>query len=207
MKGALHVILGLLMVPVLAQAQVYKWVGPDGKLNYSDSPPPAGAKSVQTPRLDSDSSDVALPWALQQAVKDNPVTLYTTRDCQPCDEARQWLARRGVPLSERTVNSREDLDQFKTLAGANQLPALRVGNTVKRGFDIDGWQQALNAAAYPEPSRLPANWRNPAPSPLAPAKPAAPRAAGAPAAERTAPNEAAAAPGNAPSNVPPGFRF
>lgn len=210
MKAAL-LYLALLSLPCLAQAQVYKWVGPDGKVSYSDSPPPAGTKSVQRPQIEVEKNQGSnLPWALQQAVNAHPVTLYTTRDCQPCEDARKWLAQRGVPLRERTVNSKEDLDELKSLAGANQLPTLRVGSVVKRGFDVDGWQQALNTAGYPEQSRLPANWRNAEPAPLAAqATPAAPRETAPRASSRVLPkqstesNESAAA----PSNAPPGFRF
>jgi len=34
----------LALVPVLAQAQMYKWVDENGRTQYSDRPPPAGVK-------------------------------------------------------------------------------------------------------------------------------------------------------------------
>lgn len=208
MKAALLVF--ALALPLLAQAQVYKWVGPDGKVTYSDAPPPSGAKAVERRLLPNEQTDSRLPYALQQAVNANPVTLYTTRECQACDQARQLLAERGVPLRERTVNSREDLEELKGLAGGDQLPVLRVGTQFKRGFEAETWQQALTSAGYPEQSRLPANWRNPAAAPLAARKPppvaANSPAANAPASNAPDPRAPAAAP-PPPPNAPPGFRF
>jgi glutaredoxin len=203
MKAALLVF--TLALPLLAQAQVYKWVGPDGKVTYSDAPPPSGAKAVERRLLENEQTDSRLPFALQQAVNANPVTLFTTKECQACDDARQLLAQRGVPLRERTVNSREDLDELKGLAGSDQLPVLRVGTQFKRGFEAETWQQALTSAGYPEQSRLPANWRNPAVTPLAARKPP-PVAANAPD-PRAAAGPAPAASPPPPPNAPPGFRF
>jgi hypothetical protein len=39
--------LALVLLPLLAQAQMYKWVDENGHTQYSDRPPPAGVKSEQ----------------------------------------------------------------------------------------------------------------------------------------------------------------
>jgi hypothetical protein len=39
--------LTLLFLPLLAQAQMYKWVDENGHTQYSDRPPPSGVKSEQ----------------------------------------------------------------------------------------------------------------------------------------------------------------
>ena len=51
MHGALPVVPVLILLAFLpaAQAQVYKWVGPDGSIQYSDRPPPQGAERIEIP--------------------------------------------------------------------------------------------------------------------------------------------------------------
>ncbi|MBS0308032.1 MAG: DUF4124 domain-containing protein, partial [Proteobacteria bacterium] len=76
-------ILAMLLTAITAQAQMYKWVGPDGKVNYTDTPPPKSAQKVEQKNLDGSSGvDTAnLPYELAQAVKNSPVTLYSTPKC------------------------------------------------------------------------------------------------------------------------------
>ena len=76
-----------------AQAQMHKWVDANGKIVYSDTPPPANAKKLGTKAIGSSASisNVRLPFELSAAVAKNPVTLYTTKNCVVCDEARNLL--------------------------------------------------------------------------------------------------------------------
>jgi hypothetical protein len=41
----------------LGQAQVYKWTDKDGKVQYSDSPPPAGTGASTPQKLDTSAAD------------------------------------------------------------------------------------------------------------------------------------------------------
>ncbi|MDB5796756.1 MAG: hypothetical protein JWP36_658 [Paucimonas sp.] len=165
-------IAALLLLPGLASAQLYKWTGPDGRVTYSDTPPPREARSVETrARADEAGAAAALPYALRQAVSSHPVVLYTTANCSGCDEGRQLLAARGVPVTEKTVSSNEDIAALVALAGSNKLPVLAVGRQMQQGFEPDGWNKALSAAGYPEQSRLPSGWRNAGAAPLVPPKP------------------------------------
>jgi hypothetical protein len=61
-----------------AHAELYKWVGDDGKVTYSDTPPPRSAKKVEVKEIEISTSGAAdLPFELAEARKKNPVTLYT----------------------------------------------------------------------------------------------------------------------------------
>src|SRR5258706_11480021 len=101
-----------------AHAQLYKWVGEDGKVTYSDTPPPKTAKKVERKSLGGGGTDTSdFPFELAEAVKANPVTLYTTTKCVPCDDGRKLLQGRGVPFSEKTVNSNADAERLKQVGG------------------------------------------------------------------------------------------
>lgn len=185
-----------------AHAQLYKWVAPDGKITYSDTPPPSSIKKVEEKALATGPSTAGFPFELAQAVKTSPVTLYTTAKCEACTDARNLLNTRGVPYTEKTVNSNDDIARLKQAGGDRQLPFATIGSQKQSGFNSELWDTALTSAGYPASSQLPKSYHNPAPEPAAPK----PKAAEA----RAADNQPAATPTDtlpATGNAPPGFRF
>ena len=177
---------------------VYRIVGPDGKVSFSDQPPPPTSKARVTTAAPGGGSAVnaSLPFELKEVVQRYPVTLYTSASCSPCASARNLLVSRGVPFTERTVNTAEDVDALKRLAGEASLPLATLGAQQLKGYSEAEWTQYLDAAGYPRQSQLPASYRRPAPAPLAPvvARPATPAAASAPAERPRAGRPDAAAP-------------
>jgi glutaredoxin len=209
MKRALQFSLALLLLAAAAaQAQLYKSVGPDGKITYSDSPPSSAAR-VESKALPLGGANTAdMPFELSAAVKGHPVTLYTTKNCIPCDEGRKLLSERGVPFSEKTVNSGEDIAQFRKTGGDSQLPLLMVGRNKESGFEAGAWNSALTSAGYPESSKLPKSYRNPPPEGAAPApKVTAAKQRNPDENDTTAGKPAATELPPAIGNAPPGFRF
>ena len=186
---------------------VYRIVGPDGKVTFSDKPPAEtkakGASNIGTPS--SGPVNPALPFELRQVSQKFPVTLYVADSCGPCQSAKTLLLSRGVPFTEKTVNTSNDVEALQRLSGENSLPFATIGGQQLKGFSDTEWTQFLNAAGYPAASVLPGNYRQPAATPLvaiaaAPATPAAPARAAA-ANARPAP-----IPAPAPAN-PAGIRF
>jgi glutaredoxin len=158
-------------ISLVAQAQVYKWADSDGNINYSDKPPsPKTTQQVETKSFAaSDGSHVAFPYELAQAVKKMPVTFYSTSKCAPCDSARTFLKRTGIPFSEKTVTSNSDVEKLNKMNGDTQLPVLMVGQTKLKGYSYTDWYNALTQAGYPKFSMLPPTYQYPAPQPLTPA--------------------------------------
>lgn len=199
----------LLLAAGAAHAQLYKWVGPDGKVTYSDVPPPKTAKQVEQKDLASatgGASTAGLPYELAQAARNHPVTLYTGDKCDPCDEARSYLKQRGVPFAEKTVTSNDDIARLKQVAGDSRLPFVTIGRDKHTGFNDGTWGPALSAAGYPQTSMLPKTYRHPA------AQAAAPKAQIEKAAQRgqAGANDEQTPATSAPpavGNAPPGFRF
>ena len=203
---------GLLMalVSVGAQAQaVYRIVGPDGKVTFSDRPTAEAsaqpARSSTAPASPA-TTNGALPYELRQIANRYPVTIYTGSECAPCGSLRNLLTSRGVPYTERTVVSNEDIAALQRLSGSSSLPFGTIGGQQLVGFSDAEWVQYLDAAGYPKQSQLPSNYRQPAPTPLVAAKPVET----APAAEPKAPaRPVPPPPANdrpTPSN-PAGIRF
>lgn len=194
-------------------AQVYRIVGPDGKVTFSDRPPADGkaspAKTVPIVGGNGGGSSMAsLPPELRTATTRFPVTIYTTADCAPCLSARNFLSSRGVPYTEKTVVTQDDAKALQNLSGEVRLPFATIGGQHVRGFAQSEWAQYLDAAGYPATSQLPGSWRNPAPTPLvaAQAVPAQASRAQAPAAQPATPVEAPQPSAPSPAN-PAGIRF
>lgn len=195
--------LALAVLGSAAQAQMYSWKDAKGVTHFSDQPPPATeaarAGPVQAKKLARGDGQPALPYDLNEAARRNPVVLYTTSACEACDEGRSLLQQRGIPFSEKTVQSNDDQQQLKAAGSDARLPLLLVGATRQIGFQAQSWQEALTAANYPLQSRLPTGWRQPAAAAAAPVP--AQVAREEPARPEPTPQKPP------PANAPPGFQF
>ena len=184
-----------------AAAQLYRWTDKSGRTHVTDTPPPPGAKNVKTlsgAGGGSASSGSPEPFAVTAARKSNPVTLYSTRGCEACDEARKLLNERAVPFREISINNEQELEDLKKAVGSNSVPSLVVGTFIQKGFEPGAYHRALDAAGYPKTGMLPP--RNQAePAPAAPGEgpataeeppaPTGPYAPGAPRQPRTTPKK------------------
>lgn len=165
----------LVLACVAAQAELYRWVDADGEVHYSDQPPPANITQVEKIKAQGGKpSDVPLPYVLQQAVKNFPVTLYSTECGDACTRARELLAKRGVPYTELdATDPATQVELSQLTGGALEVPVLKVGRDAVRGFEEGRWNTSLDAAGYPQTAVIP---------PRPPTKPAKPVPAAPPAA-------------------------
>ncbi len=148
--AALGLVVGCL-VAAAASAQLYRWTDKDGKVHYSDTPPPSSAgKSAQLRSGGNVADTGTLPYATQQAVKNYPVTIYTADNCkEPCADGRKLLQSRGVPFREVAITDEKTREDLKKVSGGEEVPVMTVGKSVTKGFGADTWHLALDAAGYP----------------------------------------------------------
>ena len=178
-RMAMLVILLAASSTVLA-AQLYRWVDERGNVEWRDTPPPPSAKKVEQRKVGGGAvPDAAMPYDLQVAVKNFPVTLWTTDCGETCTKARAHLARRGVPYDEK--DPRADFESFKKLTGGSEVPVVFIGSNRLKGYLESDWDAALDTAGYPKTA--PAGYK----PKLKPAAATAPK-------EETAPTEAPPAP-------------
>lgn len=174
-------LLAALSGAVLA-AQLYRWVDEKGNVEWRDTPPPPSAKKFEQRNVGGGGVPSAeLPYSVQLAVKNFPVTLWITDCGDTCAKARAHLARRGVPYSEK--DPRSDFENFKKLTGGTEVPVLFVGSTRLQGYLESDWDSALDTAGYPKTALI-------KPQPRVEPRPAP--------AEKPAPEKGAAAPTEAP---------
>ena len=210
---AVHALLALaagLSASAASAQQVFRIVGPDGKVTFSDKPPPPSANArVTAAATDNSARGIAsssLPFELRKVAGQYPVTLFTGDNCGPCGSARSMLTTRGVPFTEKTVTTNDDTQALQRLSGESVLPFMTIGSQQLKGFSDAEWTQFLDAAGYPKASVLPASYRQAAATPLVTVS-----ASPAPAAARV--GAAAPAPAATPVTPPPtpdnpaGIRF
>lgn len=206
LAGALATALLLYAAP--AAAQMYKWVDGNGVTHYSDAPPPPGAPRNTRVDIKSFASgpQAELPAPLAAAARNRPVTLYSTSPCDICDQARAMLRARGIPYTEKTVNTVEDHAVLKQAGSDGQLPLLLVGRVKQLGYEQNSWDVLLSDAGYPVDNLLPGGYHQRAPEPAAP--PPEPSAGEQAAAAAKASADAAARLKKLPPlNATPDFQF
>jgi len=146
----------LCLAAFAASAQIYRWTDDKGRLHVTDTPPPATAKNVrksgEPPAHEPTPSE---PFALQRARTQFPITLYTAPGCEGCTEARKMLNARGLPFTEVSVATEEQVEALKKAAGSATVPTMIVGRTVQRGFESGVYQGLLDSAGYPAQGALP----------------------------------------------------
>ena len=159
-----QVIISLLLLPAaFAYAQQYRWIDKDGRVQFTDAPPPAWAKDVRRTSAAPAKPDAAqVPFELARLQKDFPVTLYTSPNCKEgCELARGALNTRGVPFKEVQVWNEETNEELKRLSGAVEVPTLLVGRSTQRGFEQGAFDSLLDSAGYPKAGILSAGKQKP----------------------------------------------
>ena len=193
---------------------LYKVVGPDGQITFTDIPPSRPGREVErlgaTPLLANPGQSASqVPADLQPIARKYPVVIYTTPQCPACEDGVQLLQKRGIPYTDKVISTAADITAYKKISqGSEKLPLLTVaGVQLPVGYNQAAWSQALTAAGYPQQSRLPRDYKFTAAEPLVPAAVAKPSHASQKASAPT--NQLPAAPVTPPHNpnAPPGFQF
>ena len=163
--GIARLALGLVLAGAAfaaAAQQMYRWTDQNGRTHITDTPPPAGTKNVRmiNPGTSSGGSAAkpaaAVPYQLDLAMKQYPVTLFTSPGCaDPCATARDLLNRRGVPFSEKQVWEEEGNAELQKLSGNTRVPTIQVGQSVYAGFERAAYDSLLDSAGYPREGVLP----------------------------------------------------
>jgi glutaredoxin len=175
------IFLALLGAALAVHAQLYRWTDARGRVHVTDTPPPPTAKNVQQRApgaAPAGEGNASLPYAVQLAAKNSPVTLFTAPDCPPCGQARALLNARGVPFREISVIDEQQAEELKKSVGTLSVPSLRVGSSVQKGYEQGMYDALLDSAGYPRAGILPPRSQTePKPAPADAPKPPAEQAA------------------------------
>jgi glutaredoxin len=166
MRIRILIVLTAALAAAGASAQQYRWIDENGGVHYSDTPPPSSAKSAQKKNLNGNAVGSQTNYALSQAMKSSPVTLYSHPDCrETCQVARDVLNQRGVPFAEVSTTDSRKIDELRRVSGGATVPVLVVGAQVQTAASIDAYNEALDLAGYPKLGVLKARSQSAPPRP------------------------------------------
>jgi glutaredoxin len=137
---------------------VYRSVGPDGRVTYSQSPPASGKvdRKLEFEKLPA----TPLPAYLlqfrqdvsQAAVAAAPppqgLRLYSATWCGYCRQARAWLQANGQAFQEVDIDQPAVLAEFRQ-RGNGGVPLLVGPNLSVRGFRAEAYAAALKGPRKP----------------------------------------------------------
>lgn len=153
-RNTLIIVLAAALAAAPAYAgKLYKWVDEQGNISYQDRPPPAGVGKVEEKNLREGRGGVSGSPAAAEAAAKSPVTLYMVPKCSPCDMARTYLKKRGVPFSEINVSEKNPQAQQEMVKKLGELsvPTITVGGKVMQGYVESLLAGELDQAGYPKP--------------------------------------------------------
>ena len=152
---AVWVLLLFTVQSVHAGSTVYKSIGPDGSIVYSDHPPADGrvektfdfADLPSTSVPDSQPVEVAPKRGTQKSLPMAPggTTLFSATWCGYCKLAKAYLQRNGVSYRNIDIDAVDGRAMFIS-AGGRGIPLLFVGNRAIRGFTPDGYKRFLGGS-------------------------------------------------------------
>jgi glutaredoxin len=135
-----------LMVATPALADVYRWTDAQGRVHYSDQPPPRNIKQlkrINTPAAPEDDTSAATR---------PPVVLFSGDCGATCTQAADYLRQRGVPFTLKNASSDQKVaEELKQRTGALQVPVLFVGESMQSGYSPTIWNKMLEMAGYAAP--------------------------------------------------------
>jgi len=130
----------LLLLPATLVAEMYKYVDENGKVVYTDTPPPGKKSKKLDLKINTFSSPAvvstignAAPQATA-AAGSAQVKLYTTSWCGYCKQARAYLQARGTKFQDLDVEtSQQGLAEYRALGGRG-VPVILVGDQRMDGY-------------------------------------------------------------------------
>ena len=140
-----------LLGPLLSQAAtVYRSVGPDGKVIYSDTQPADGKVEktltfVNLPSTPMPESVLKYRDELQKSMKrrlsetgtrldtSRPV-IFTAVWCGYCTRAKSYLAEKRIPYQEYDIDTPDGMRAYVEAGGGRGVPVMLWNNQKVQGF-------------------------------------------------------------------------
>jgi glutaredoxin len=149
----------LLLLAALAGAvaaqTVYKSVGADGRVVYSDRPPAGGRleKTLTFENLPSSALPASASSYVEQlkrmhardaaqaaaAPAQAGVVLYTASWCGYCRKARAWLGAKGIAYRDVDVETPDGIAAFASVGGGSGVPVIVADGRRLAGFSAPAY--------------------------------------------------------------------
>jgi len=131
---------------VVAFADIYRYVGEDGAVYYTDKPVDKQRANRVTLQINSFTAPKVEPFRFDPALVTPPrssaaVTLYSTTWCGYCKQARRYFERNSIAFEEYDVEiSARGKADYKAMKGRG-VPIILVGEQRMNGFSPDSFER------------------------------------------------------------------
>jgi len=142
---SLLVMLGLSFA---ASAEMYRWVDAQGKVHYSDSPPPAGAKSskaISTPPPAAPASPGAAPKTWQEKEMDFRQRQSTQAEAQAKKAKEEAEAKQKKENCEAARKNLQTLESGQRVATTNEQGEREYMDDAARQKAINDARKAVDS--------------------------------------------------------------
>ncbi len=133
-------------IPSFAAVKIVECEDEDGNRSFQKTCPPGSRqlyeKKISTGTRSADEDAAAV---------DIEATLYLIPDCEACEEVKEFLSARNIPVTEKNVS--EDIalqGELTDLTGALQVPTTVIGDEVLTGYSRSSFLEALKKAGFSE---------------------------------------------------------
>lgn len=145
-KSALMISL-LFSLQAMAAVKIVECEDDEGNRTFQKTCPP-GTTEVGAKQFSTGSGSAG---AGQET--DIQATLYLIPDCEACEEVKEFLGSRNIPITEKNVSDDLQLqNELTELTGALQVPTTIIGEEILTGYSRTNFLQALKKAGYEEES-------------------------------------------------------
>lgn len=137
--------LGLLFLSLgmEAHAEVYKVIGADGRVTYTDKEP-SPAEKTEKLKLQTYTGTPSVS-SMKDAVK--RVTILSAQWCGQCARAKAYMKSRKIDFEEWDIDKSNYARAKMNELGAKGVPVILVGKQKMVGFSEGGFDDLLKSAA------------------------------------------------------------
>lgn len=129
----------LLMIPLLASAEIYKWTDESGRVHYGDTPSDKGAAEKVIVEINSYKNVTYENIEFYQDTSSTRVTMYGTSWCGYCKKARQYFKQNNIAYIEYDIEKDARAKKTYDSLGSKGVPVIIVGKKKMNGFSVDGF--------------------------------------------------------------------
>lgn len=126
-----------------AQAEIYKVIGADGKVSYTDKNPQSAAAKTEKLKV---QAYAGAPSAASPNATARKVTLLSAQWCGACRQAKAYMNSRKIAFEEWDIDRSDYARSKMRELGANGVPVILVGKQAMVGFSAERLDAMLKNA-------------------------------------------------------------
>lgn len=139
----------LFPLQAMAAVKIVECQDDDGNRTFQKTCPP-GTTEVGAKQFSTGSGSAGAGAGQSVNIQ---ATLYVIPDCEACEEVKEFLGSRNIPVTEKNVSDDIQLqNELTELTGALQVPTTVIGEEILTGYSRSNFLQALKKAGYEEDS-------------------------------------------------------